>query len=667
MFKNILKKASSMSSFSDNLFTEKALDKDFNEYVNGSWEKNTEIPGDWSSWNSFTILIEETNDKLKAILDERIKIPKDPIGITYSLGMDTERLNRESTEPIRKYLDEIDQIDSPEKMIKNIAKFHKMGISCFFESYVNADPKESSMNRLHLDQGGLSLPERDYYLEDNFKEKRDAFRDFLDNTVSKYIPGAPTPGIAGAVLAIETRLATLHRTSVDKRDADKRYYKFTPKSFKMDMEDSGLWSAYFEEAGLDHSQTILVDNPKFFRELTNQLNDTKNMFNLKCYMKSKLIGLASSCLSEEVEEDYFKFYGTVLNGQEEQKPRWKRVLGGIAGSRKSELGELLGRYYVEKHFDESSKQRVLDMITNIEKEMSKSIVNSTWMSKQTKEKALLKLSKFTKKIGYPDVWSDLSGLKLDPEKSYFENALIVQEFEYKKEVLKIDTKVDLNEWHMNPQMINAYFNPTQNEIVFPAGILQKPFFDKDADDAVNYGGIGAVIAHEITHGYDDQGRKYDENGMMNDWWTESDSEKFTKNTDILVKQYGEYLVHDENVNGKLTLGENLADYGGLILAYRALISNGKVSDGSLISSLQSSVPNGRVTDEDKRKFFISWAHVWKNIVKKDRALQLLVIDPHAPNKYRVAAVRNLEEFYQAFDIKEDAPIYIPKEERVSIW
>jgi putative endopeptidase len=648
MIKSIFKKTSTTSF--DNMLTPEAINKDFNEYVNGLWENNNKIPGDWSSWNSFTILVEETNDKLKKILEERVKIKDCPVGTMYSLGMDTERLNKESQIPLKKYLDEIDNIESPEQVFTVIGKFHKMGISCFFGFEVDADPKESSMNRLHLYQGGLSLPERDYYLEDKFKDKRDLYKKHL-NTVLKYV-GESNDDDYSDVFDFELQLAKLHRTSVDKRDSDKRYYKFTLESFKMDMEYnqmydySTMWDAYFKETGLSNAENILLDNPKFFRGLTHRISKEYNLSKVKKYLKLKLLGFSSKCLSEEIEEEYFKFYGTVLSGQEEQKPRWKRILGKID----TELGEILGMYYIEENFDKESKQRVLEMISNIEKEMSKSITNSTWMSEQTKERALLKLAKFNKKIGYPDVWTDYSSLHLDPEKSFLENTIAIQEFKYQKEVInQINKKVDPNKWYMNPHSINAYFDSTQNEIVFPAGILQAPFFDKNASDALNYGGIGAVIAHEITHGYDDQGRKSDENGNLNDWWTKSDSEKFTENTDILVKQYNEYLVHGEHVNGKLTLGENLADYGGLLLSYRALVNNNSVSE------------------QDKRDFFISWGNVWKGIMKKDKSLQMLVIDPHSPMKYRVAAVRNLEEFYQAFGIKEDSPIYIPKDKRVSIW
>lgn len=603
---------------------------DFDDYVNKEWKEKNVIPDDQHSWNSFTSLREETFDKLCDLLKS---LPDDnQVGILYNSGM-----NNFSDSFFLQ--EKIDEIKTSEDLIKTIVYFHKLGINLVFNINSSTDDKDSKYNRLSLYQGGLSLPDRDYYFDDKFLDKYNLFKEHLTDIIGSGYD---------KVLEIENKIAKLHRTKTELLNSDEQYYKYSISSFIKDSEDSEelqinkMWQLYFEELNFTKVECLLLNNPKFFREILKIL--IEDLDNTKIYLKYRILKYISSFSSEELELKFFNFYDKILSGQQSQKIRSKRILEII----NKLLGQLFGKYYSERYFNEENKTEVINMINNIENEVCMSIKNNNWMSDTTKEKALKKLSTFRKKIGYPDVWPDYSNLKLSLSNSFLENILEVNKFNFNKDIIStIDKEVDKNKWYMNAYEINAYYDQNQNEIVFPAGILQYPFFDKNSSKATNYGGIGAVIAHEITHGFDNYGRKYDHEGNLKDWWSKEDSDKYDEQTQLLIEQYNSYKIHDHNVNGELTLSENIADYGGLILSYRALINNN--------------------SNENPKEFFESWARIWRCIMKKDRAIQLLSIDCHAPMKYRVACVRNIPDFFELYNITEDNPLYVPPEKRIKLW
>jgi len=606
--------------------------EDFDNYINSEWYQNNTIPDDWSSWNSFTYLVEETNIRLKKILED--DQDQDQCSLFYKISTNVEKLNNEGLEPLTKYIEQINNINTIQEYMKVLANFHTLGLNAIFHINVGPDIKESNMNRLSLNQGPLNLPDRDYYILDSFSEKRTLYIKHLTDVLKDVF-------ISEQLLSLETKIAQLHRTKVEIRDSDETYYKFTLKSFIKDISEH--FEIYFKELNMSSVDCLLIDNPSFFRGIIAIIADDLNLS--KLYLKYRLLVETSSMLSEENEKIFFDFYGTVLTGQTVQKPRWKRMIKMT----ESFMGQLLGQKYCSQYFNENCKSEVLTMISYIEKELEKSLIRNDWMSHETKQKGLLKLSTFKKKIGYPDTWPNFSDLKFKENESFLENVFIASRFNYKKEFLDIvDKQVDKNKWHINPQDINAYYDPSQNEIVFPAGILQEPFY-KTGSLTQNYGGIGSVIAHEIIHGYDNNGRKFDHNGLLKDWWSQEDAENFNKRTIILKEQYDNYKIHDLHVNGSLTLGENLADYGGVTLSFRALINNYDINIF------------------DKKEFFASWARIWRCLMKKDRAIQLLSIDPHAPMKYRTACVRNIPEFFEVYNIKEDEPIFLDESKRIKLW
>ena len=528
------------------------------------------------------------------------------------------------------------------------------GISApFFDTGVMADLMDSNVNIMYLSIAGLGLGDRDYYLDsdDNTLKIRKAYINYIETvmTLAGFKKKAAKE-VAKNVMKIETAIAKVTYTREESRDIARQYNIRSIDQLKSEYPNID-WTAYFAGIGLPAVDKVCVDNPKGMTEV-NSLFKSLTDKEIRDYVAFEYVSSASGSLSDEFTEANFEMFSRTMSGAKEQQPRWKRALAVPNGL----LGEAVGKLYVEKYFPAKSKQKMLDLVNNLKIALGEHIAALDWMSDRTKVNALVKLNSFKVKIGYPDTWKDYSGLAVDPKLSYWENIKNARQFRAEDQYSKWGKPVDREEWGMTPQTVNAYYNPTTNEICFPAGILQAPYFDVDADDACNYGAIGVVIGHEMTHGFDDQGRNFDQNGNMIDWWTEEDAEKFKALTDKLVAQFDEIIVADDvHANGRFTLGENIADHGGLRVAYTAFKKTQQGQNGAEI--------DGFTPDQ---RFFISYANVWKGNIAKEEILRRTKTDPHSLGKWRVnASLRNIEPFFKAFDIKEGDPMY--RADRVTIW
>ena len=536
-----------------------------------------------------------------------------------------------------------------------VAQMHKEGSSPFFQLYVGADEKNSSMNIVNLYQGGMSMGDRDYYLsEDSANVKiRDAYKKYINKlfTLAGY---SAEKAVAAEknVMNIETALAKVAFSREETRNPLKNYNKMAMTDFLKQMNGFD-WKSYFSALGLDSLNEINPNQLPFIKGMDALVGGLTSE-EIRDYLIFKQINTASSYLSDDFVQARFDFYGKVLSGQQELKPRWKRSLSVTDGA----LGEALGEMYVAKYFPPEAKERMLKLVENLRISLGEHIDSLEWMSAETKAKAKEKLAAFYVKIGYPDKWRDYSGLTIDPKKSYWDNVREAAIFESDYMLSDVNKPVDKTRWLMSPQTVNAYYNPTTNEICFPAGILQPPFFYMDADDAVNYGGIGVVIGHEMTHGFDDQGRQYDKDGNLKDWWTAEDAKQFNLRADKLADQYSSIIVLDTvHANGRFTLGENIADHGGLRVSYTAFKNATKGQD---LKPIDGFTPDQR--------FYLAYAGLWAQNIRDEEILRLTKIDPHSLGKWRVnAALRNLESFFQAFGITEKDPMYMKPEDRVTIW
>jgi len=536
-----------------------------------------------------------------------------------------------------------------------VAQMHKEGSSPFFQLYVGADEKNSSMNIVNLYQGGMSMGDRDYYLsEDSANVKiRDAYKKYINKlfTLAGY---SAEKAVAAEknVMNIETALAKVAFSREETRNPLKNYNKMPMTDFLKQMNGFD-WKSYFSALGLDSLNEINPNQLPFIKGMDALVGGLTSE-EIRDYLIFKQINTASSYLSDDFVQARFDFYGKVLSGQQELKPRWKRSLSVTDGA----LGEALGEMYVAKYFPPEAKERMLKLVENLRISLGEHIDSLEWMSAETKAKAKEKLAAFYVKIGYPDKWRDYSGLTIDPKKSYWDNVREAAIFESDYMLSDVNKPVDKTRWLMSPQTVNAYYNPTTNEICFPAGILQPPFFYMDADDAVNYGGIGVVIGHEMTHGFDDQGRQYDKDGNLKDWWTAEDAKQFNLRADKLADQYSSIIVLDTvHANGRFTLGENIADHGGLRVSYTAFKNATKGQD---LKPIDGFTPDQR--------FYLAYAGLWAQNIRDEEILRLTKIDPHSLGKWRVnAALRNLESFFQAFGITEKDPMYMKPEDRVTIW
>ena len=627
-----------------NMDTTVAAGTDFYEYACGGWIKNNPLKPEYARFGTFDQLLENNQEQLRVLIEELSATPHEAgsvagkIGALYAMGLDSTKLNADGVAPI-----------------KMVATLHKEGMAPFFALFVDADEKNSAMNIVQLYQAGIGMGDRDYYLlEDEGSAKmRDAYRAYI-NKLFTLAGSSPEQADAAvdAVMKIEKAIADISYGREDLRDSQKNYNKLAYEDFKQ-IESPLDWDVYFESMGLAGLKELDAKQINFYKDMNKALQNT-TVDEQKYYLAFNLLSAAAPYLSDDFVDADFEFYGKVMSGKQEQQPRWKRSLNTVNGA----LGEAVGEMYVEKYFPASSKEKMLTLVGNLQTALSERINGLEWMSDTTKAKAQEKLAAFTVKIGYPDKWRDYSGLEIKDD-SYWANVRRSNIFDMAYQLADVDKPVDKSRWHMNPQTVNAYYNPTTNEICFPAAILQPPFFNPDADDAVNYGAIGVVIGHEMTHGFDDQGRNYDKDGNLIDWWTAEDAVRFTERADKLVDQYDQIIVIDTlHANGRFTLGENIADHGGLLVAHQAYLNS--------LKGKQTPAPIDGFTNE--QRFFLGYATLWGQNIRPEEIRRRTKIDPHSLGKWRVnAALRNIAPFYAAFDIKEGDPMFMAPVDRVVIW
>jgi putative endopeptidase len=634
---------------------------DFYQYACGGWIAANPLRPEYSRFGSFDRLGEENLNQLRTIVDgvagkkhEYGTIPY-KIATMYNLGMDSVKLNAEGAEPIKEQLASIAAIKDAKELTCMIGRLHRLGIHPYFGVWVDADDKNSSMNIALLQQTGLGMGDRDYYLlEDAETVKiRDAYKEYISKlfVMTGHNPESVDTAV-DAVMKIENRIAGAQYTRLELRDSYANYNKM-PVAQLAGISTLVDWGLYFTELGLPGLEEVNVRQINYYPALEKAMGDV-TLEEQKLYLAFNVINEAASFLSDEFADASFDFYGRAMSGREEQQPRWKRVLSATDRA----LSEAFGQLYVEKYFPASSKERMLTMVNNLTAALGQRIEKLDWMSDHTKAKAQEKLSTFIVKIGYPDTWRDYSGLEIKDD-SYWANICRSNIFDTEYQLADAGKPVDKHKWLMSPQTVNAYYNPTTNEICFPAGILQPPFFNADADDAVNYGAIGVVIGHEMTHGFDDQGRNYDKDGNLAEWWTPEDAEKFNALADILVRQYDEIIVLDDvHANGRYTLGENIADQGGLLISYEAY-------ENSLKDMARPADIDGFT---DTQRFYLGYAGLWAQNIRPEEILRLTKLDVHSLGKWRVdAALRNIDKFYEAFNVMEGDAMYMAPEERVVIW
>lgn len=632
---------------------------DFFRYAAGTWVKNNPVPADKSRWSGFIELQERNWHLIHNLLesagsgDLQINSPAQEVADFYRSAMDTNRLERLAFEPLRKDLGKIEALKSPDDLVRLLADFHSRGIGAAFGASVSPDAKNSGFYAFHLRQGGLGLPDRDYYLNDSFAKQRAAYVKHIANMFALLDKSSDASARAATVMEIETELAKVSRTRVQLRDPVANYNKYPVADIVEEYPDVPL-TAYLKAAGAGEVRDVIVGQPEFFQAIYNLARE-RPMEDWKTYLKWHLLRSTAPYLHSAAEDEAFAFFGQVLRDQREQEPRWQRAAKVID----AEIGEALGEMFVHKYFPPAARERTLELVGNIKGVFRDRLQKLEWMSPETRQKALAKFERFTQKIGYPEKFRDYSSVVIRPD-DFLGNVQRAELFETKRQLARVGKPVDRSEWHMTPQTVNAYFNGTQNEIVFPAGILQPPFFDMEMDDAVNYGGIGMVIGHEITHGYDDKGRQFDADGNLNDWWTEKDANEFQGRAQKLVNQYNAYEpLPGLHVNGELTLGENIADLGGASIAYEAL-QRALTKDPSKRKKIDGFTP--------EQRFFLSISQVWRINCREAELRRLITVDPHSPGQYRaIGAHVNLPEFYQAFGIKEGAPLWRAPGDRAKIW
>ena len=633
---------------------------DFYQYACGGWMANNPLKPEYSRYGSFDRLADLCEEQVHDLVTELAEKEQQPGSIAakvkdlYMLGLDSARLNAEGMAPVKTDLDEINNLSGRE-VPAAIGRLHAQGISPFFYVYVGPDGKDSRQSLLCLNQGGIAMGDRDYYLATDSTNLalREAYKKYVTRlfVLAGYSESA-AESAAQSVLKVETELARLAYSREELRDPQKNYNRMDYTDFAQ-RESAFDWTAFFRAMGVDSLTHLDASQLAFFDGLNN-LYPQLTLQTIKDYLSYTLLNNAASYLDDDFYNTQFDFYGRTLSGQQEPRARWKRSLS----TTDAVLSEALGEIYVERYFPQSSKERMLKLVANLQEALGQHIAQLEWMSDETKARALEKLAAVTVKIGYPDKWRDYSALEISTEKSYWENLKNASMFETAYMLDKIGKEVDKSLWYMSPQTVNAYYNPTTNEICFPAGILQPPFFYAEADDAINYGAIGVVIGHEMTHGFDDMGRQFDKEGNLNDWWTPEDTRQFNLRADRLVEQYDQIVVIDTvHANGRFTLGENIADQGGLRIAYTAFKN---ATEGAEQTPIDGFTPDQR--------FYLAYANLWASNIRDEEILRRTKTDPHSLGKWRVnAALRNLETFYQAFGITAEQPMYMAPEERVVIW
>ncbi len=635
--------------------------QDFFEYANGNWLKKTKIPAAYSGWGSFYILQDENLDKIKNILlglEGKTGYKKGSseqlVGDFYYTGMDSSKIEKEGYKPIKKDLDAVSSIKSLKDFYKELVNVQLGYSNPLFAFGSGPDAKNSKMNIAQLFQSGLGMPDRDYYLkkDSNTVSVRNDYKSLIKKSfMLTDVTAGQAEKNAEDILSLETKLAKASMSRTEMRNPKKTYNKMSVKKL-ISLAPDFEWNNYLDLMGVSKPGDINVAQPDFIKEI-NEIIKSTPLPVLKEYLQWNIIRSASPYLSDPFVEANFNFYGKELNGTSAMQPRWKRVLGTLNRS----IGMELGKLFVKKYFPPYAKKRALDMVHNLMASLKNRIEKLEWMSSATKKEAIKKLAAFTVKIGYPDKWKSYKGLVIN-RNSYFGNVLRSSIFNTKEDLARIGKPVDKKRWGMTPQTVNAYYNPQNNEIVFPAGILQPPFFDPKADDAINYGGIGAVIGHEMTHGFDDQGRQYDASGNMKDWWTKQDEKKFNKRAERIIKQFDNYIAVDTlHVNGKLTEGENIADLGGVNISFDAFSKTKEFKEDKKIDGFTPA-----------QRFFLSFANIWK-IKNRPQRLRLRVkIDPHSPEHYRVdGPLSNTPAFWKAFNVKPGQPMRRSGDKLVKIW
>ena len=643
-----------------NLDTTALPGTNFYQYACGGWMANHPIPEEYPLYGSFTIL-SETNRKQMQELIESLSTEQHPQGSVgqkvsdlYRIAMDSVKLNQEGVMPIKAELEEIAALKDKKEVYALISSLARRGVGSYLALYVGADEKNSSMNAVQIGQAGLSMGNRDYYLEkdENSTRIREAFKAHVQKMfqLAGYDKAIAQKAVT-IVMDVETRLAKAFRKKEDLRNPQLNYNKMSMDEIRTKYPTFN-WDAYLAGFGLKDVKEIIIGQPDALAASAKEL-DTLPVADQALYLQWKLIDSAASCLSDDLNEQNFDFYSRTMSGTQEMQPRWKRAVGTVSGV----LGEAIGQMYVEKYFPAAAKERMVALVKNLQTALGERIQNVEWMSDSTKALALEKLSTFHVKIGYPDKWKDYSALEIKDD-SYWANIERATQWAYDDMTARAGKPVDRDEWLMTPQTVNAYYNPTTNEICFPAGILQPPFFDMNADDAFNYGAIGVVIGHEMTHGFDDQGRQYDKDGNLREWWTADDAERFKQRAQVMVDFFNNIEVAPGvHANGEMTLGENIADYGGLQVAYQAFKAATKDNPLPVVDGFTP-----------EQRFFLAYAGVWANNTRPEYVLYLTNIDVHSLGKWRVNGILpQIDAWYDAFGITEADPMYIPKDKRVSIW
>ena len=637
---------------------------DFFRFATGGWQKLNPLPGAFSRFGSFDQLQENNNKRINTILTDLLKKQgkegsvERKLGDFYKLAMDSVRRNKEGVSPVKPLLDEMENAKTLTDLRNLQIKYATFGYGVPFGYGFDADQKNAKQNILNLGQGGLTLGQKEYYLDNDkaTSEIRNAYRQFIVNMFRLFgFSDTQAQARRDAIMRYETMLALISKSNTELRDVEANYNKMTLDEFKEKYPHLPLESlANAEGIQSKDIQTMVVGQPAFFAGV-DKLASTGNADELRARMEWDAILSSANCLSDNVRAEYFNFFSKTMRGTKEDYPRWKRATRQV----EEQMGEPLGRIYCERYFPASSKKRMEELVKNLQVSLAERIKAQDWMSELTKKAALEKLSTFYVKVGYPNKWKDLSKLTIDPSKSFYDNVQACRKFWANVTIQeKAGKPVDKDEWLMTPQTVNAYYNPTTNEICFPAGILQYPFFDPKADDAFNYGAIGVVIGHEMTHGFDDQGRHYDKDGNMTDWWTKEDGKNFEARTGKYADFFSAIKVlPDLNANGKLTLGENLADHGGLEVAFNAFEKTPEAKKGKVIMGFTP-----------EQRFFIAYAGVWANNITEAEIRSRVKSDPHSLGEWRVnGALPHINAWYKAFGVKKGDKLFIPENERLKLW
>ncbi len=645
-----------------NLDTTQAPGTDFFQYATGGWQKANPLTDEYARYGQFDALREKNREQLKELVLEQAAKKSEPgsnaqkVGDLYNMVMDSTRRNAEGTAPVKEYMDEVASLKEKSEIIPLLARNYRVGIGGFFGTGIGTDIMDSNSNQLGIYQGGVSMPEKEYYSDNDEATKniRSKYCEYIVNMFKLYgFTAEQATAKMEAVMKIETRLAAKHLSRVERRNPMNSYHKMTYSELKSTIPGID-WDTYYSILGINGIEHINLAHPEAIKEVAAIIDECP-MEELKAYLEWKIMRSTSNELTDAIEAETFAFYGTVLSGKKVQQPRWKRALDAVNGS----LGDIIGELYVAKHFPPAAKERMTQLVKNLQIALGERIDAQEWMSTETKKAAHEKLNTFTVKIGYPDKWDDYSGLTIDPAMSYADVCRSISEFGWNKHIEeKWGKPVDREEWHMTPQTVNAYYNPTTNEICFPAGILQYPFFDMEEDDAFNYGAIGVVIGHEMTHGFDDQGRQFDKDGNFANWWTKEDADKFNERTQVIVDFFDKIeVLPGLNANGKLTLGENIADHGGIMISLQAFRNATKENPLPVVDGFTP-----------EQRFFFSYSGVWAGHVRDEEIRNLTKSDVHSLSRWRVnGTLPHIDAWYEAFGITENDPMFVPADKRLKIW